>query len=332
MKRIRLLEPHSPLYNAPVYPPRWPKRLSKKLPPFHALIAFEAVCRHRSFSRAAEELCITHSAVSHRIRLLEESYGVELLQRKNRRVTLTPKGAALLEAVMESLAILHVVSEKLAVVGREVVKVGVGHAFARSWLVERLGAFYRQHQDIDLEIYATKKTKIDCVTMLKEGEADVAISYGKTRDWIGFQSVEIFKTTIFPAASPAYLASIGKPRDPKQLLQGTLLRLSTQAWGPWFKAAGLNVPDDAISGPLFNDVDLMLNAAVGGQGVALARDVLADYDLSSGRLIRLFDLSVPSDSAYHVVYLPKAKARKEVAAFIDWIVATARQSEVMRCA
>jgi LysR family glycine cleavage system transcriptional activator len=299
--------------------------LIKKLPPFHALIAFEAVCRHRSFSRAADELCITHSAVSHRIRLLEEGYGVELLQRRNRRVSLTPRGTVLLEAVLESIAILNLVAEKLAAVGQQVVRIGVGHAFARNWLVERLGGFYRQHQEMSLEIYATKQTNIDCINMLKRGEADVAISYGRAEDWIGFQSVELFKTKIFPVCSPAYLSAIGKPRDPKQLLEATLLRLSTQPWRPWFRAAGLNVPEHAASGPLFNDVDLMLNAAVGGQGVALARDVLADYDLSSGRLIRLFDLSIPSDSGYHVVYLSKAKSRKETAIFIDWIVGTARQ-------
>jgi LysR family glycine cleavage system transcriptional activator len=164
--------------------------------------------------------------------------------------------------------------------------------------------------------------------MLREGKADVAISYGRPDDWLAFESVEIFKTRIFPVCSPAYFASIGKPRDPKQLLKMPLLRLSTQPWSAWFKAAGVTVRDDALSGPLFNDVDLMLNAAVGGQGIALGRDVLADYDLNSGRLIRLFDLSIPSESGYHVVYIPKARARKKIEVFIDWLVASATRPDV----
>lgn len=296
---------------------------SRKLPPFHSLLAFEAVARHRSFSRAADELCITHSAVSHRIRLLEESYGTKLLQRNSQGVALTHKGTEFLEAVLESLAILHTAAEKLSVVGREVVKLGLGHAFARSWLVERLGGFYRAHQDVDLDIYSVANA--DCVSMLRKGAIDVAVIYGKAADWEEFESIEIFKTRMFPVCSPGYLASNGEPQEPDDLLAATLLRLPTQPWKPWFKAAGLKVSDNAIKGPMFHDADLMLNAAVGGHGIALARDILADYDLTTGRLVRLFDLSIPSDSGYRVVYLANAKPRADVATFINWIVATARQ-------
>lgn len=297
---------------------------ARNLPPFHALLAFEAVARQRSFTKAADELCITHSAVSHRIRLLEEHYGVKLLVRNNQNVSVTQPGAELLKSVIESLDLLHKVSAQLQQPARSVVRVGLGHAFARSWFMEKLAGFYQLHPEIELEINAV--ANIECLNMLRSGVVDVAVTYTREVETEHFQSVEIIRTHSFPVCSPAYLAASGRPREPRDLLAAQLLRVPMQPWSPWFRAAGVAVTDDAIRGPLFNDMDLMLNAAVGGYGIGLARDVLADYDLSTGRLVRLFDLSISSDWCYRALFAPGARSAPQVDSFLHWLVSVADRS------
>lgn len=294
----------------------------RKIPPLHALAAFEAVARHQSFAKAADELCLTQSAVSHRIRTLEQQFGARFLVRGHSAVTLTAQGTYFLGAVIEALSTLESACSTLSV-ERKVVRLSVGPAFARNWLVGRLGDFYRAHRDVDLEVHAIKLAQTGKLACLKSGESDVAIRYGSEADWPGFRSVELMRSDVFPVCSPDYRTALGEPLEVRSLAHATLLRLARQPWKPWFEAAGLPC-EEPDRGPLFSDAALMLDAAVQGQGVALARSTLVEHDLATGRLVQLFETSIPSECSYYAVCQPGGTRRAEVASFLDWLIETAR--------
>ena len=298
--------------------------MSREVPPLHVLAAFESAARHQSFSRAAQELHVTDSAISHRIRLLEEQLGERLFVRSKSGLTLTTKGTFYLGAVQSALATLKAASATLSRSERRVVRVSIGPALARNWLVGRLAEFYRTHADIDIEISATKLSG-NKLTVIKSGEADVAIRYGTEADWSGFESTKLLEGNLFPVCSPSYRKTQGGIRKPKDLLESTLLRLPGQPWAPWFAAAGLRC-EEPVHGPVFSDADLMLDAAASGQGVALARSVLVGERLSLGRLMIPFDISIPASSAYFAVYSAAATQRHEVRALLDWLTLVARST------
>jgi LysR family glycine cleavage system transcriptional activator len=296
----------------------------RTLPSFHGLAAFEAVARYQSFAKAAEELCVTQSAVSHRIKTLEQQFGARFFVRNRSSVTLTAQGTFFLGAVIEALSTLESACSRLSGT-RKIVKLSVGPAFARNWLVERLGNFYRLHDDIDLEVSAIKMAQTNKLGSLKTGEADVSIRYGTAADWPGHQCIELMRSEVFPACSPGYKAIIGGISCPKDLLRATLLRLPRQPWKPWFRAAKLEC-EEPHQGPLFSDAALMLDAAAQGQGVALARSALVEHDLATGRLVRLFDVSIPAEFAYYAICQPAIALREDVASFIDWLVTCSRKN------
>lgn len=288
--------------------------MSRQLPPLHALAAFVAVARHRSFVHAAQDLCVTPSAISHRIKALESHFNVHLFSRSHSNVQITPQGELILDAVMSALESLESVHQKLHSGDRKTVRVSVGQAFARNWLIERLANFYRLHRNIDLDLNGARaaRAKLDS---LRSGEADVAILDGAPDSKI-FERVEILRCRVFPVCSPAYRTTLEQPDNPRELLQANLLRVSRQPWRPWFKAAGV-VCQEPAQGPLFSDSGMMLDAAVGGQGVALARDVLVQHDVEMGRLVKLCNVSI--ECVYYAICLPKTAARPEVSAFIKWL-------------
>jgi LysR family glycine cleavage system transcriptional activator len=298
--------------------------MTRDVPPLHVLAAFESAARHQSFSRAAEELHVTDSAISHRIRLLEDHLGQKLFLRTRGGLTLTGTGTYYLSAVQDALATLKAASASLSRGERRSVRISIGPALARNWLVGRLGEFYRLHAGVDLEISATKLAG-NKLGVLKSGEADVAIRYGREQDWAGFDAVKLLEGNLFPVCAPSYRKLNGPLRRPKDLVKAMLLRLPGQPWKPWFAAAGLQSEEPGI-GPVFSDADLMLDAAVNGQGVALARSMLVREHLSSGRLVMPFDISIPAASSYFAVTLPEASRRAEVKALLEWLLLVARST------
>ena len=284
-----------------------------RLPPLRILTAFEAVARHRSFTRAASELCITKSAVSHRIKLLEEYFQSSVFVRRSGGLEITPQGAFFLESVRNALETLQTACARMPTNEKKVVRVAVRPAFASNWLVEKLGEFHRLHEDIDLEIHASKMTNLNSVG------ADVAICYGKENEWFGFEARKLMSGELFPVCSPSYRDTLGKLLSPNDLLRTTLLRLPRHDWELWFQTAGVN-REKPITGQLFSDAHLMLHAAATGQGVALSLSVLANKDISEGRLVRLFDISVPADCSYYAVYRPDDPSKLEVTTFMEWLV------------
>jgi LysR family glycine cleavage system transcriptional activator len=286
-------------------------------------VTFEAAARLCSFARAASELHVTASAVSHRIKLLEQHYGTAFFIRNKHSLELTHEGTIFLESVLEALSILRSASSRLRQDTTPTIRINVSTALANKWLAHRLDRYYEKHGHTRLEIRAVHHSALNQLADLRSGEVDVAIRYGKGGDWRGFKKTRLLPVRIFPVCSPAYKAghTLKTPRD---LASTTLLRSPRDPWSRWFRTAGLKSPPQP-SGTEFSDAGLLLSAAIGGQGVALARDVLAEEDLTIGRLVRIFQHSIPSELAYYALSPVKRRLRPEVEAFLRWLVTESRR-------
>lgn len=289
-----------------------------RLPQISALRSFEVAARCLSFTRAAEELNVTQGAVSHQVKGLEDLLGVKLFHRERQRLRLTESGTAYLPFVREAIERLRAGQEFLASrADSGVLTVSVSPNFASKWLVHRLGDFIVGHPDIDLRISAS----IDHIDFASN-DVDMAVRHG-TGDWPHLNVVPLAQEEIFPVCSPALLESGPPLRRPSDLADHVLLHdLSRNDWPLWFEAVGLD-PIDASRGPQFDQTSMVIDAAVEGQGIALARRVLAARDMVAGRLVRLFDVSLPAPYGYFIV-CPKASAElPKISKFRDWMIAEA---------
>lgn len=284
----------------------------------HALRAFEAAARHLSFSRAAEELHLTHGAVSHALRAMEVELGTALFRRKGNAMLLTDAGQRLALHVRDALARLARGLEEARAAGtgranRPVLTVSMLPAFAARWLLPRLGDFYALHPGIDVVLHASPVL----MDLAREG-VDLAIRYGPGR-WPGLEADRLLNEVIFPVCSPAFLER-HPLREPADLLGGgvTLLRDLRQPWRDWFRQVGLDAAEPT-QGPAFNDAGLLLAAAAAGQGVALARGRLAGGELAEGRLTRLFADAARAEFAYYLVRPADAAPAPEVLALMEWL-------------
>lgn len=282
-----------------------------RLPPLTTLRAFEAAARLGSFSRAAEEISVTHSAVSHQVRALERSLGTQLFQRNGKRVSLTEAGRHLASRVG---AALREIADAAQVVRRRdrgrALSVSTLPSFAARWLMPRLGRFMEQHPEIDVNLH-TSVALVD----LERDEIDLAIRFGKG-DWPGLEAVKFMDDELFPVASPRF--NRGRlPRRPAELAKFRLMRSDDEFWTPWFQAAGVRGIAEPQS-PVFSDSALLLQAAVDGQGIGLARRSIAEDDLRGKRLVRLFDIAAPAQGANYLVW-PKGKLSPNAALLRDWL-------------
>lgn len=293
----------------------------RKLPPLSELAAFEAIARHRSFTKAAKELFLTPSAISQRIRQLESRLDTQFFVRTRRSVKLTAAGMSYLESVQTALGTLEAASDRLGNPGTRQLCLGIVPALASNWLIYKLRSFHQQQPAIDLHIQAAIG-----MANLKAGEVDIAIRLGKG-NWPGLEKFKLFPDELLAVCSKAYLKETGPLRKPTDLQKVVLLRNAIQPWKPWFEQAGLDWPEPA-RGPLFSDSTLALQAAVDGHGVALERRMLVRHLLEHRILVTLFDVSVATDEAFYVVYLAESRRRPEVAAFINWIQCVAMDEKV----
>lgn len=299
----------------------------RRLPPLNALRAFEAAARHLNFSRAAEELSVTPGAVSQQIQNLEDYIGAALFKR-------TPKGLLLTDAAQIALPALREAFDRLAeaasmltaaVDGRRLT-VSVAPSFAAKWLVPRLGLFETAHPQVDVWVSAGMEL-VDFAT----GEVDVAIRYGGGR-YPGLEVQRLMQETVLAVASPELLAT-NPLNELEDLANHVLLHDgspdaddSCPDWTMWLAARGVKGVDGQ-RGPRFNQSSLVIEAAVGGRGIALAKRALAQADLDAGRLVAPFQIATEVDFAYYVVH-PKAKGRlPQVKAFVSWLTAQAAAHE-----
>jgi LysR family glycine cleavage system transcriptional activator len=293
-----------------------------RLPSIAALHAFEAAARLANLTRAAEELNLTQGAVSHRIRELESTLDTTLFVRKARGLELTEAGAAYLPYAREALERLRAGRDAIARRGRgSVLTVSLSPNFAAKWLVPRIGAFAASHPDIDLRIGAAAR-HVDFAV----DDIDVAIRHG-TGDWPHLHVTRLCSEEILPVAAPRLVpAPLSGASD---LLGHTLLHDKERAaWRRWLAAFGVDAGslEESERGPVFSDTHLAIDAAVAGQGIALARSALVALDLSAGRLIRPVAEALPASFSYWIVCPRPDVERPSIAAFRAWLLEQAAGS------
>lgn len=288
------------------------------LPSLNALRAFEAAARHLSFKEAAAELYVTPGAVSQQVKALEDELGLALFHRHNRAITLTEAGQGLLPVATEAFRRLSDTVERLRANDRAgVLTISVLPSFAAKWLVPRLGRFGAAHPEIDVRISATTR-----LVDFKREDVDVGIRHGAGH-YPGLHAERLMGEALFPVCSPALLEGPNPLRTPADLAHHTLLHDDGHNdWTQWLRLVG--APEvNPLRGAVFNDAAIMLQAAIAGHGVAIARTMLVEEDLAMGRLVRPFEQSLPYDLAYYLVCLPETAEKPKVAAFRAWVQAEA---------
>lgn len=296
----------------------------RKLPPLGSLRAFEAAARHMSFQKAAAELGVTPTAISHQIRLLERICGRALFQRRPRPIALTSAGARLFPIVRDGLdAFAAGVAGVAAERERRPLRVTTTNAFAGLWLVPRLPLWREVHPGVALEVIGT-----DAVLDLHADEADVAIRYAHSapRDLVAH---ELLRDQFFPVCSPALLAAGNPIRHPIDLAQHTLIHFFwspadsyAPTWQRWLAMARISDPEvpevDEIGKLNFREELHAIEAVIAGQGIAVCSDVLVARELQSGVLVKALDLSLPG-LVFYLVHVPDHPQQWIIEAFAAWL-------------
>ena len=292
--------------------------MSRRLPPLNALRAFEAAARHLSFTRAADELHVTQTAISHQIKGLEERLGVRLFRRLPRGLVLTEEGQRYLPPVREAFDRIAAATARLTTAGAGgSLTVSALPSFAAKWLVPRLGRFRAAHPDLDLRISASSQ-----LVDFARDDVDVGIRMGRG-SYPGLRVDRLFGESMVPVCSPELLSGPHPLRRPDDLRHHVLLHDDDHSgWQLWLELAGVE-DVDASRGPIFTDSAMVVQAAAEGQGVALARSVLAAGDLAAGRLVQPFAVSLQHDLAYYLVSPEATAEQPRIRAFRAWLLAEA---------
>jgi LysR family glycine cleavage system transcriptional activator len=293
--------------------------MARTLPPLNPLRAFEVAARYSSFTKAADELFVTPSAVSHQVKTLEEHLGLALFTRESKALTLTAAGRAYLPAVQQAFQVLADATRQLSAELAPVLRVDIPPTFAAKWLIPRLDSFVKAHPEIDIRV-STNSGPLD----FARDDYDLAIRFGRGH-YPDLHSELCLAVNVFPVCSPALMEGEHPLREPSDLRHHTLLHdASTYTdgnnphWSAWLKHAG--VPDvDASRGLSFTPSHLVINAAIDGLGVALAKDSWVEQDLLKGRLVRPFGAALPVESAYYMIFPKDRLADVRIATFVDWV-------------
>jgi DNA-binding transcriptional LysR family regulator len=285
------------------------------------LLAFEAAARTGSFTRAADELSLTQSAVSRQIRVLEELLGTVLFIRERQSVVLTEAGRSYARQIRRSL--MNIGSATMSI------RASPSHAsfhlavlpgFSNRWLMPRVGDFMRAHPDVTLH-FSTRTTPFEFESELFDG----AIHFGHA-DWSGTESVPLMGEVLMPLASAEFIAA-NPCSSAEDLLSVALLHLTSRpdAWERWFLRQGVDF--GSIHGLLLDQQETVASAARAGLGVALLPEFLFRDEMVRGELRPIIDCATPGDQQYHFVWPTSARDSPTVVAFRDWIVNAARHSE-----
>lgn len=297
------------------------------LPPLSSLLAFEAVARRLSFSRAAEELHVTPGAVSQQVRALEQRMGEPLFHRTRRSVALTAAALRMLPDVQAGFQLLvRATDGKKSAGAARSLTISVAPSFASKWLLPRLPEFSEAHPEVDLRISAT-------VSLADFGEdgCDLAIRFGRG-DYPGVQSEKLFAESLAPMCAPKLVCGKRPLRKPSDLRRFRLLHdtsipgeAARDGWKKWLELAGAEglLPQSEMR---FSLAELALQAAIDGAGVVLGRLTLAEADLAAGRLVRPFAPTMPLDVSYFLVMPARNRERAEIQAFRDWLLGAVKAS------
>ena len=290
--------------------------MPRDLPPLNALRAFESAAEHLNFTKASEDLFVTQGAVSRQIKRLEEDLGRPLFHRDGPRIALTPSGIAFREAIVEGLALIRQGTARVRKQSTTpTVTVSVLPSFATLWLVPRIVAFQQEHPDLELRLACS----YDLVDFHRSPEIDAAIRFGRG-DWPGVHAERLFESEVFPVCSPALLNGNSPFRSKTEILNYPLIHATEPMddWERWFAAAGIEYPKQQPT-TRFGDHMALQQAAMEGQGITLARSLLVETNLKSGRLVKPIDISIRSRSSYYFVCPEGRQASDHVATFYEWL-------------
>lgn len=298
----------------------------------NALRAFEASARHRSFSAAAEELHVTPAAVGQLVRTLEDWLGTALFVRGGSgraRLVVTAAAERALPDIRAGLASLSLGLERLKEASAQgVLTVTVSPAFAAKWLLPRIERFQTACPDTDVRLDTNLKP-VDFAAQ----QIDIGVRYGPGA-WPGLVAEKLMDEEVYPVCSPQLLSERGGFQQPCDLTRETLIHdLSMDShtgfpsWDEWLRRAGMT-DVNTVRGMKINNSAAVLQAAIDGQGIALARSVMARDDVASGRLVRLFpDIDFASPLAYFIVYRAESRSLPRLVAFRDWLLSETSRSQ-----
>ena len=292
------------------------------LPPSSSsLRAFEAAARLANFTKAARELNLSQSAISHSIHDLEQRLGVTLFAREGRSFSLTEAGKLYRPFVVEALERLRAGDRAVAspAIKSRVLTVSVSPSFAAKWLVPRLGAFSEEHPDLDLRISANPEH-----VRLEDGEIDLAVRHGNGK-WPNLHCTRLCQETMFAVCNPS-LAKRNAITRPRDLLRFDLIHHRDPGqWQGWLSAFDVEFDSKSLRGPTFNEMSLVIDAAVAGQGVAIVRSALVDLDLTERRLIRPLTQELPTEFAYWIVCSRRTSEAPNATRMREWMLREARR-------
>jgi LysR family transcriptional regulator, glycine cleavage system transcriptional activator len=294
--------------------------LPRNLPPLNALRAFEAAARNGSFTRAADELCVTQGAVSQQVKALELDLSAKLFHRAPSGLVLTESGSDYLGIVRDALDRIALGTERLRHrQGSGTLTVSVSPDFAAKFLVHRLGRFSHEHPDISLRISAD----MHHVDFAREN-VDLAVRHGDG-NWPGLDASRLAAEQLVAVCRPDFAASKGRMPTPKDISSWSLLHLDCcETWAEWFDAAGVENAD-VSRGPVMNRAAMLIDAAINGQGIALARTLIAASDILGKRLVQPVRFSVPLKTSYWIVCPKSSASQPKIRLFRDWLIAEAAE-------
>lgn len=302
--------------------------MATRIPSLTSLRAFEAVARHKSFRKAADEICVTHAAISHQIKALEASIGVQLLERTSRSVKLTPAGDQYYPPVREHIQGIVKATRRIQLPeGPDTLLVQSYASFNTMWLQPRLADFLQAHPNIRVRITST----------FEDGDYDlhrfdVGVFYGPPFDK-RFDYSALFKTDIYPVCAPDIMGETDKTITLDDLRNFPLLSIpSTPSeiddWDCWLAGAGLS-PDIMKRGPIFDNYPLIREAVLKKIGICIARAPFCAADIEKGRLVKPFDIAVPEPSQWYLATLKDKRPDPNVALFTEWLVAEVASDPTM---
>lgn len=288
--------------------------MSRRTPPLNALRAFEAGARHLSFTRAADELAVTPTAISHQVRHLEEWFGLALFDRKKRKLSLTDPGAQLYPVISQALDRIAEASYRIRQsLDRSTLTVSATPTFGSRWLASRLGRFWADYPEIDLRIHHSVQ-----LVDFKRDDVDLGIRWGLGQ-WPDIVSEKLMDAAAVPMCSPSKLKGAHPITEPGDLRYHTLLHETNhQEWSEWMIAAGLD-EEDGQRGPVLDDPNSLVRAAIEGHGVFLGVPTMFCSEIEKGELAQPFATSSELEPAYYLVYPEERLQQEKVRAFRDFI-------------
>ena len=282
--------------------------------PLAALRTFESAARHLSFKQAAEELCVSATTVSNQIRRLEQELGCKLFIRRTRAVVLTDAGRSLSRVLSRSLEDIRLEVETHMRARRKSVSLAVGPIFGSRWMIPRLDRFGEDLPGIDIEL--RNSPRITDASMMT---ADIAIDWGMGQ-WVGLENTPLFEIVYSPVLSPALAERLGMPTCPEEVARFPVIHQQDRhEWQEWLKVAG------CVGMPLTDkativDTNVVIQAAIAGQGMALGIFPFCQSEVDSGRLIKPFDIDLTPTRSFHLLTRPGARQRREIDEVCKWMI------------